>query len=473
MPALRVLFSISAALSCTLLLVPKAAAESAIKPRVIVITDISNEPDDEESLVRFLVYSNEFDVEGLIASTSTWLKKGPREDIIRRQVAAYGQVRDNLLKHAAGYPSADDLLAVTCTGQTGFGMASVGDGKTTAGSKRLIEAMDHADDRPLWITIWGGSNTLAQALTDLRASRSADDLKPILSKLRIYSISDQDDAGPWIRREFPGIFYIVTPSNPDNHDYFRATWTGISGDRQYKNGPRHHFELVDNPWLEEHIINNHGPLGALYPKEKYIMEGDTPSFLGLIDNGLGWQESPSYGGWGGRYGLYRPLSETHPIWTNNDTSRDTVTADNGQTETTDPATIWRWREHFQYDFAARMNWCVADAFEKANHNPVVVLNDDHTTKVVTISAKPETSVMLSAEGTTDPDKNAVKLTWWIYPEAGTLRGTATLSTTEGPHTELKIPAVKKGGTVHVILQAEDDGNPHLFAYRRAVVEVTP
>ena len=33
-----------------------------VKPRVFVLTDISNEPDDEESLVRFLVYANEYDV---------------------------------------------------------------------------------------------------------------------------------------------------------------------------------------------------------------------------------------------------------------------------------------------------------------------------------------------------------------------------------------------------------------------------
>ncbi len=115
-----------------------------------------------------------------------------------------------------------------------------------------------------------------------------EELKKFVAKLRVYSISDQDDAGAWIRREFPDLFYIVSPSTQDAKEYYRATWTGISGDRYYKNGPMHKFEMVDNPWLEEHIINNHGPLGALYPPLKYIMEGDTPSFLGLINNGLGW-----------------------------------------------------------------------------------------------------------------------------------------------------------------------------------------
>ncbi|HYO95216.1 MAG TPA: DUF1593 domain-containing protein, partial [Polyangiaceae bacterium] len=135
--------------------------QSQEKPRVVVLTDIANEPDDEESLVRFLVNSNEFDVEALIATTSTHLKTGPREDLIRRQVTAYGQVHANLTKHAPGFPTAAHLLSVTKTGQTTFGMAAVGAGKGTAGSNHLISVIDKPDPRPVWVTIWGGANTFA------------------------------------------------------------------------------------------------------------------------------------------------------------------------------------------------------------------------------------------------------------------------------------------------------------------------
>ena len=116
----------------------------AERPRVLVLTDISNEPDDEESLVRFLVYANEYDVEGLVATTSTWLHVKPREDLIRRHIAAYGQVRDNLAKHAPGYPTPEQLLAVTCTGQAEYGLAAVGAGHATAGSRHLLAAARRA-----------------------------------------------------------------------------------------------------------------------------------------------------------------------------------------------------------------------------------------------------------------------------------------------------------------------------------------
>ncbi|MBE7500299.1 MAG: DUF1593 domain-containing protein [Verrucomicrobiales bacterium] len=458
-----------------------AALAQVDRQRVFVLTDISNEPDDEQSLVRFLVYANEYAVEGLVATTSTWLRNTTRVDLIHRQLDAYAQVRPNLLRHASGFPPAESLRAVTAVGQPAYGLAAVGEGKSTAGSRLLLAAADQADERPLWVSVWGGANTLAQALFDARRERAPDALKVLVGTLRVYTISDQDDAGPWLRREFPDLVYIVSPSTADWKEYWRATWTGISGDRHYRNGPGHQFALVDNPWLEEHIINNHGPLGALYPRLEYIMEGDTPSFLGLINNGLGWHVSPAYGGWGGRYALYQAYGETRPIWTNNQDSRDTVTADNGQTECTDMATIWRWREPFQHDFAARMDWCVRDDFKQANHNPLAVLNGDTTKRVLEITARPGETVTLSAEGTRDPDGHEVEVRWWIYPEASSLRDAkgqrfpenVTLSATRGLSTSLVAPAVKKPETLHIILEVEDRGTPSLFAYRRAVLTVQP
>jgi hypothetical protein len=448
--------------------------ETGSKPRLVVLTDISNEPDDEESLVRLLVYANEFDIEALIATTSTHLKKNPREDIMRRDIEAYAQVRNNLLKHAPGYPTREALLAVTGTGQTEYGMAAVGDGKSTPGSQGIIEVVDRDDPRPVWVSIWGGANTLAQALWDVRAARDTEGLAKFVEKLRVYTISDQDDGGYWLRSTFPSLFYIVAPSVIGGEDYWKATWTGISGDRWYKTGVMHRFELVDNPWLQKHVIQDHGSLGALYPPLKYIMEGDTPSFLGLIDNGLGWQERPDYGGWGGRYREYQPRGESRKIWTETVNSRDTVTSDeNGRTETSHQATVWRWREHFQDDFAARMDWCVADEFKKANHNPIAVLNGDTTKKVVQIRVTPGETVQLSAEGTHDPDGDTVEVKWWVYREAGTFKNSLKLSQDKGTTTSIIAPKVKKPETLHIILEVNDNGTPKLWSYRRAVITIQP
>jgi hypothetical protein len=444
------------------------------KARLVVLTDLSNEPDDEESLVRLLVYANEFDLEGLIATTSNWLKQNPREDLIRRDLAAYAKVWPNLSRQAPGFPSAEQLLAVTASGQDGFGLAAIGPGKSTVGSRRIVAAADRADDRPLWISIWGGPNTLAQALLDVRASRSPAEVAKFVAKLRVYAISDQDDTGPWLRREFPDLFYIVSPSSPTSYqEYYRATWSGISGGQDTQAAAGYHADLVANPWLEAHIINDHGPLGALYPHRLYLMEGDTPSFLGLIDRGLGWDLTPANGGWGGRYALYQPAGETRPIWTDNASTCDRVETEPNRFENSNQATIWRWREAFQNDFAARMNWCIASDAASANHNPHAVLEGDRSTAVLTIPAHAGSTIELSADGTDGGDAGqAVKITWWIYREAGTLDG-ATLTETRGPKTSVALPPAKNPGTVHVILQAEDDGTPHLFSYRRAIIRVTP
>ncbi len=442
------------------------------RERVFVLTDISNEPDDEQSLVRFLVYANEYDVEGLVATTSTHLRSGPREDLIRRQLEAYSKVRPNLEQHAARFPRADQLAALTATGQPEYGMAAVGKGKSSPGSRLLIQAADKADERPLWVSVWGGANTLAQALFDVRAQRSPEEVAEFVSRLRVYTISDQDDAGHWLRSEFPGLFYIVSPSTPQGREYYRATWTGIAGDRFYKNGPLLDFELVENPWLRENIIENHGPLGALYPEVAYIMEGDTPSYLGLIDNGLGWADSPAYGGWGGRYISYQAYGEPREIWTDDSLSRDTVEVD-GVAFTSNQATIWRWRRHFQHDFAARMDWTVTAAYEGANHNPVAVLNDDTTKEVLKLQASPGDTVTLSCAGSDDPDGDKVSSQWLLYHEVDMFAAAASLSETSGATTELRIPErdVAVGTDVHVVLTVEDDGDPALVAYRRAIVTV--
>ncbi len=439
------------------------------KQRVIVLTDITNEPDDQQSLVRFLVYANEFDVEGLVATTSVHLKDKVRKDKIEELLGAYGRVKEKLDQHAPGFPSAQYLMGITKTHLPLYGMQGVGNGKDSEGSELIIRSVDKADPRPVWISVWGGANCLAQALWKVQHSRSKEQVQRFVSKLRVYTISDQDDSGRWIRNQFPELFYIVTPSAERWEEYYRATWTGISGDRHYKNGPMHKFELVDNPWLTENIIQNHGPLGALYPKLEYIMEGDTPAFIGLINNGLGSALSPAYGGWGGRYDFFQSYAEAGKIWTNTIHSVDEVTLEDGKIFASDQATIWRWREAYQHDFAARMDWCIAKNLGGANHNPVVVINGNATRAVITLKSAPGQKIKLSAQGTRDPDGNQVAYRWFLYKEAGRFEGNVTLSGADTDQVELEVPALPAGQSLHLICQVKDNGTPALYSYRRIII----
>src|SRR5262245_5798329 len=125
-----------------LLSVPLSLHAAEAKLRVIVLTDIENEPDDAMSMVRFLTYCNQWDVEGLIATTSVHLKDKTAAWRIREIVEAYGQVRSNLLVHEAGYPTTNHLLSVLKEGPPAYGMMAVGEGHDSPGSELIISAAD-------------------------------------------------------------------------------------------------------------------------------------------------------------------------------------------------------------------------------------------------------------------------------------------------------------------------------------------
>jgi len=443
------------------------------KQRLFILTDITNEPDDQESLVRLLVYANEYDLEGLVATTSTHLRNQVRKDKIEKLVKDYGMVKPMLDKHAQGYPTMNYLLSITAEHLPVYSMDGVGQGKDSPGSELLIKAIDKIDDRPLWVSIWGGANCLAQALWKIKSTRSESEVNKFVSKLKVYSISDQDFAGAWIRNTFPEIFYIVDPSAGDSwFEYYKATWTGISGDRFYKNGPGEHMNVVDNPWLQVNIRENHGPLGANYLKFDYIMEGDTPSFLGLINNGLGWYINPGYGGWGGRYKFYQSYAEKGKIWTSAVQTQDEITLSDGRSEASNQATIWRWREAFQHDFAARMDWNIANEYTKANHNPVLSLNGNVGKAVGTGIVKAGEIVTLSAQGSKDPDGDELTYHWFIYGEAGdmVMNKVPLLNSRNADEISFVMPELENTQTLHVIVEVKDSGNPSLYSYRRVILQ---
>lgn len=455
-----------------------SGAQAVEKPRVFVLTDIENEPDDAMSMVRFLVYSNQWDVEGLVATTSIHQKNKVAAWRIREIVDAYGLVRDNLELHERGFPTADSLRALIVEGRPDYGMHAVGKGMNSPGSELLIATVDRKDSRPVWVPVWGGPNVLAQALWKVRATRSAKDLQKFVAKLRVYTISDQDDSGPWIRKTFPGLFYIASPGFHGGGAYHHSTWSGISGDKFHGRFAGADFSVVDNPWLNEHIRAK-GPLGAQHPLTKFMMEGDTPSFLGLLDNGLNALEHPDWGSWGGRYEYYTPRMqkwfyepETRPFWAD---AEDEVPGVDGSWHTSNQATLWRWRQAYQNDFAARMDWTIKPP-AAANHPPVAALA--HPDR---LAAKAGERVNLSAAGSSDPDGNSLAYEWFYYPEAGTLtvatgRSGAPLAIERANERDASFIVPQnyfKPGTMHIILAVTDNGVPALTRYRRVIVSVTP
>ncbi len=455
------IFIVTAALTNTLAY-SESNQNQSNKPRVIVLTDIGNEPDDAQSLVRFLTYANQFEIEGLIATTSTWLRNKVNPQMIHERLDAYGQVRDNLLVHEKGCPTSEYLKKRVKTGLPKYGMKGVGDGQDSEGSDWIIKTVDEDDPRPVWVLVWGGVNSLAQSLYKVATTRTKEERNQFVDKLRVYTISDQDDSGQWIRTNFPALFYIV--SLHEFSKYKSATWTGISGERHYGfEGPD--FGLVSNAWLDQHIRNK-GPLGMLYPQTAYIMEGDTPSFLYLINNGLNVPPRPDWGGWGGRY----EYSFKHDVWTD---TADTVKDATGNVHTQPQASIWRWREAYQHDFAARMIWSVTSEYEGANHNPQAALRGEKGKKPVIRNVHSGAVVKLDASGTSDPDGDNLTYNWIYYQEPGTYNGDIQIQNPSTQKTQFIAPSVSYPQTLHVILEVKDDGDPSLYSYRRIIVEVEP
>lgn len=458
-----------------------AQSLNELRHRVIVLTDIEADPDDIQSLVRLLLYSNQIDIEGLVATTSVWKKTSISPETIVKVINAYGEVQTNLSQHEEGYPTKEELLALVKNGLPTYGMTGVGDGKDSEGSEWIIKTLENDDDRPLWISVWGGVNTLAQALYKIRDTYSEERAEELISKLRVYTISDQDDSGNWIRNNFPDLFYIVSPGD----DYGSATWSSIN---TYVDGINN--DEISNRWLAEHIQQDHGPLGAVYPDVAWGVEGDTPAYLSLIPNGLNFPDRPDWGGWGGRYELYQPefesigeggsdvvaKPENREIWTNASDSYTPYIFDNygraiEQADTTftgNKVSLWRWRDDFQNDFAARMDWTIK-SYEEANHPPVPVLEGpDH------ITVQAGESFTLDARNSYDPDGDNLSFLWFHYPEAGSYNELIPVPGAENVyHVNFVAPEVEKPETAHFILKVTDKGNPALSRYKRVIVTIKP
>jgi hypothetical protein len=253
----------------------------------------------------------------------------------------------------------------------------------------------------------------------------------------------QDNAGAWISKNFPGLLYI------------RAT--GVYG-----------WQPGDS-WLDT-CVQDHGPLGAVYPDRKYATEGDTPSFLHLFPNGLNNPDEVWQGGWGGRFERNKkPGIRGMSCMSGEDTLYDPYYM-YGNTSA-GAGDIKRWSTAYNNDLQARMDWSITDEYTEANHHPDAIANSDTTKQILELSVTPGSTVNLNAAGSYDPDGDSLSFKWFYYQDPGTYDGSVSIQNNTTDSAVVSVPVDAKGKEIHIILELQDWGRPALYAYRRVILNV--
>lgn len=406
------------------------------KPRIIATTD--GEYDDQCSMIRFLLYTNEWDVEGMIHSSSKFHWVGHNwagTDWIKKDIDLYGQVYNNLIQHDTEYPTPDYLLSKVFIGN----IDNVGEmSKETPGSNRIVDVLLDSDPGPVWLQAWGGTNTIARALKTIQ-EQYPDKMNEVSQKATLYIILDQDNTYTnYIKPNWPDLPVLYSQSQFAAIAY---SWSDII--------PQPYHAYFEEDWMKENITENHGPLCSNYPSKNFGSEGDTPSFLHNIPVGLRQMENPAYGGWGGRFELKDQSSQWWGAKDDNDLFKS----------------IYRWSKGFQNDFAARADWCVND-YNSANHRPEISVLGELDQEVAAGS-----KVILNASGTTDPDGNEMTFKWWQYRDAGNAKTNIIINnSTSGDSASFIVPN-EPGKEIHIILTVTDNGTPNLDAYTRLIFKI--
>jgi hypothetical protein len=500
-------FRVHCALLVILFIASKPPSIAQDKPRIIITAD--PELDDANSLIRFLLYSTDYKVEGLIYASSqfhwTGDGKGTKLSVPGREYTRFGlnlcpcesyrwakderfihdvvenyeKVYDNLKVHNKDYPAPAELKSKIRFGNIEFD----GDySKDTPGSDLIKSLMLDDNKEKLFITAWGGQSTIARALKSIQDQYEktpdwAAIRAKVLAKVVILPSGDQDDTyAKYIKPNWPEIDYrqmgrgpsysygIQLRSTPENLVYTTAAWMTENVTSRGPLGAYYRVWGDGKQMVEGDIFDYFGLAGysteelkkkgyivwmPVQEKGSWLGEGDNPTFMNMLDNGLRAFEHGSHGGWGGKQVVPGP-GMGFP--------------DPSQRETGPPfPNFW---PAAQNDFAARMKWSVTPTFADANHEPTVAIKGSPT-----VTARAGKKLKLSGD-VSDPDGNDIAVTWWHFTGAGTYARDVTINSPKTRSTEVVIPAdAKPGETIHLILEATDNGTPSLTRYGRVVVTV--
>jgi len=411
-----------------------------MRPRVVATTD--GEIDDRCSMVRFLLYANEWDIEAIVYSSSKFHWVGHNWDGIRwiqEDIDKYATFYDTLKEHASGFPTPKELLDKVFIGN----ISNVGAmDRNTSGSDRIVEILLDSKPGPVYLQAWGGTNTIARALWKIQ-HRYPDRMQEVSRKAILYIILDQDKTfREYIHPNWPELLTLGS---------FRQFATiAYRWDQKIPEELHKHF---DAKWMKRNILRDHGPLCARYeahPQKGFRSEGDSPAFMHQIRVGLRSLEHPGFGGWGGRFIQEKSGSA---VWKGARDAGDVCKA------------IWRLTEAFQNDWAARADWCVRE-YEQANHPPQA-----RVAGPLDQTASPNDRIKLSAGHSTDPDNDRLMFKWWQYADVDTCKARVDISTVENGSACTFLVPDEPGKSIHMILEVTDSGDPPLTRYQRVIVTI--
>jgi hypothetical protein len=485
------------------------------------------ELDDANSLIRYLLYSTDFRTEGLIYSSSGFHWKGhgsgkkvsvpnreysrwglnlcpceswrwaPDEHFIDLAVATYEQVYPNLRVHDRTYPTPAELKSKIRWGNVAFD----GDiSRDTPGSDLIKALLLDDEPGPIYLLAWGGQSTIARALKSIEEQyRAAPEWSAIhqrVSRKAILSPSgDQDDTyATYIKPNWPDIrtlpaggggvalgYGAQATASAENAVYYSAAWTRenisslgplgalyrVWGDgKQMVRG-----DIFDYFGLSGYTADQLKAKGYIVwtpprPKGEFLGEGDTFTFLNLLDNGLAGYGEDTPGGWAGRgqTGTFQGAGQFGAIKSYDDLLRlQERAAAAGRPPSPDP----NFTPAAQNDLAARLRWSVTPRYAGANHEPRVTIRGTSR-----ISARRGETIRLQGV-VSDPDDNAVTVRWWQWTDVGTYPGRVTLTSPGALATTVEVPSdARAGQTVHLILEVTDNGAPPLTRYQRVIISVT-